>query len=212
MGELQRKIRYFFVFFLLLGPIQGAVADGSNGDQASNCREAITALTLDPDYEGEAHRWFGLRGVQYLRTERQRQPYEASIRNGLVVDRHGNPFTSSLPWRSRISHRFYVMLGLDLLDNIASIFVLTSDGRLFLGPDQQVGRFHHSSFLAGKPVACAGVMSVVNGRIRFISDRSGHYKPGSVHMARFYQWLIEHGIDLSLIEGVPGDWRETIVP
>ncbi len=39
------------------------------------------------------------------------------------------------------------------------------------------GTFHHSSFLSGKPVLCAGEITLTNGRITHIDNLSGHYQP-----------------------------------
>jgi hypothetical protein len=38
-------------------------------------------------------------------------------------------------------------------------------------------RFHHSSFLSGAKVRCAGMIKVVNGKVRLLSNDSGHYRP-----------------------------------
>jgi hypothetical protein len=43
----------------------------------------------------------------------------------------------------------------------------------------QAGRFHHSSFLSGKPVLCAGEITVQNGIITHIDNLSGHYRPAT---------------------------------
>ncbi|HLK66372.1 MAG TPA: hypothetical protein VKU19_23220 [Bryobacteraceae bacterium] len=47
------------------------------------------------------------------------------------------------------------------------------------------GRFHHSSFMAGGKVICAGEWIVEAGRLRKISANSGHYRPplGAFHRA-----------------------------
>ena len=39
-------------------------------------------------------------------------------------------------------------------------------------------RFHHSSIFAGEPVHFAGEIKVSQGRIEWISNKSGHYQPG----------------------------------
>ncbi|NBE80766.1 WXG100-like domain-containing protein [Micromonospora rubida] len=59
-----------------------------------------------------------------------------------------------------------------------AIFVMDERGNLYASNYQAVGDFHHSSFLGGQPVAGAGEIEVVNGRLQLLTDRSGHYMPG----------------------------------
>lgn len=58
---------------------------------------------------------------------------------------------------------------------------------------QEVGRFHHSSFLGGKDVAGAGELQVHNGNIMAISRQSGHYRPGPEHLAQVADQLRSQG-------------------
>lgn len=60
---------------------------------------------------------------------------------------------------------------------LPSIWVMDDDGNLYIAPLQYPGHFNHSSFLAGKPVLCAGEVWVVNGSIVRMNNKSGHYKP-----------------------------------
>jgi hypothetical protein len=48
--------------------------------------------------------------------------------------------------------------------------------KLFVGVKKK-GEFHHSSFTAGTPVACAGGLKIKDGKISSINLKSGHYKP-----------------------------------
>lgn len=58
-----------------------------------------------------------------------------------------------------------------------AIFVMAESGELYLSKNRKVGEFHHSSFLAGKPVAAAGEMIIKKGIIIEINNASGHYMP-----------------------------------
>jgi hypothetical protein len=40
-------------------------------------------------------------------------------------------------------------------------------------------------------------IEVVGGRVRTITDRSGHYKTKLAHTIRFLQWLNQQGVDLT---------------
>jgi hypothetical protein len=58
-----------------------------------------------------------------------------------------------------------------------AIFVMDEHGNLYATVDQQIGRIHHSSLLAGEPVVGAGEIEVRNGRLVAMTDQSGHYQP-----------------------------------
>ena len=53
------------------------------------------------------------------------------------------------------------------------------------------GQFNHSSFNAGKNVVCAGMVKVVGGQLRMISNNSGHYKPTQQHLYNAMQLLAQ---------------------
>ncbi len=103
--------------------------------------------------------------VQYL-SEAERRPYLVRIENGLVLDASGRPVDTrgAMPWVAGSGGR--------------AIFVMDHQGQIYLSNDYRMGQFHHSSFLAGESVAAAGEMSIEEGVVRVVSDRSGHYKPG----------------------------------
>lgn len=122
---------------------------------------------LRPEFAGEHlpgnTRWNGTR-VQYL-TPAERAPYKLTITNGLLLDSQGTPFdttASSTLWTPRGGR---------------AIFVMDATGNIYSSPHHLLGRFHHSSFLAGAPVAAAGELSAKNGHLHLISDHSTHYRP-----------------------------------
>jgi hypothetical protein len=57
------------------------------------------------------------------------------------------------------------------------IFVLNLKGTRLYAGRKRPGKFHHSSFLAGAPVQCAGELHIKKGKIKKIPLSSGHYKP-----------------------------------
>lgn len=61
-------------------------------------------------------------------------------------------------------------------DRIA-IWVISKEEKLYTHPGK-IHRFHHSSFTSGDQISCAGDWEVKNGKIVWISARSGHYMPG----------------------------------
>jgi hypothetical protein len=57
-----------------------------------------------------------------------------------------------------------------------AIFVMDEQNRIY-SHSKSVDRFHHSSFLGGRPTKSAGMIRVNDGVIVNIVMRSGHYKP-----------------------------------
>jgi hypothetical protein len=80
-----------------------------------------------------------------------------------------------------------------------AIYVLDQHGNLYASLVQQVGRFHHSSFLGGKPVACAGEIEVRDGAFNLINRKSGNYQPEEEQLSRIRSLLEEQGLDTSNI-------------
>lgn len=70
------------------------------------------------------------------------------------------------------------------------MFVLDVDGtNLYIGPKRR-GRFHHTSFVHGKPVLCAGFLKIKSGTVCAIQLHSGHYRPSVQHgllLRKFFQ-------------------------
>jgi hypothetical protein len=58
---------------------------------------------------------------------------------------------------------------------------------------------HHSSFLRGKPVSCAGEWMVENGRLICISMMTGHYKTKVPQFRKFLIHLASRGLNLKRI-------------
>jgi hypothetical protein len=76
------------------------------------------------------------------------------------------------------------------------IFVVDQQGRLIV--DQAVlGRTHHSSLSAGKPVLMAGELEIKNGKLSDIGNLSGHFRPDEASFKRFLVALKDQGVDLS---------------
>jgi hypothetical protein len=53
---------------------------------------------------------------------------------------------------------------------------------------------HHSTPVAGGPVAGAGMLTVKAGQIVDMDDTSGHYKPQAEHLLQTVEWLREKGM------------------
>lgn len=55
------------------------------------------------------------------------------------------------------------------------IWVLSPGGEFYTG-SHKTGEFHHSSFLSGEPVKAAGEWQVIDGKIQYITGKTGHYR------------------------------------
>lgn len=62
------------------------------------------------------------------------------------------------------------------------IWVISEKGKLYVG-NHVKGLVHHSSFLSGANVMCGGEMWARNGKILLVTAKSGHYNPGTEHLA-----------------------------
>jgi len=66
------------------------------------------------------------------------------------------------------------------------IWVMSEKGKLYVG-NHIKGMVHHSSFLAGADVMCGGEMWARNGKIQFLSAKSGHYQPDKSNL----RWALQ---------------------
>lgn len=80
-------------------------------------------------------------------------------------------------------------------DQGSAMYVMDPAGNFYVAP-MIAGRFHHSSFLAGEPVAGAGEMTIVNGTLIRISNSSGHYRPDLRNMLQVLQELVNNNVNL----------------
>ena len=74
-------------------------------------------------------------------------------------------------------------------------FVLSRTGTIYAAPKQTSGadRIHHSSFLSGAQVACAGKFFIMGGAVKHIADYSGHYPPKAPELLRLKKHLVALG-------------------
>jgi hypothetical protein len=75
----------------------------------------------------------------------------------------------------------------------AAAYVWSRDGILYCA-EHKGTQFHHSSFLSGKKVRCAGMIDVEGGKVKRVTNDSGHYKPQTRHLRSFVQFLQMHNV------------------
>ena len=50
-------------------------------------------------------------------------------------------------------------------------------------------KMHHSTFVSGSTVRCAGMVQIVQGKITYLDTHSGHYKPSEQNLLKFVNYL-----------------------
>jgi hypothetical protein len=86
-----------------------------------------------------------------------------------------------------------------------AIYVLSQSGNLHVA-SHVVGNRHHSSLLAGGNVACAGELEVVQGNLRWLSNKSGHYRPKIEHLLQVLHQLQKRNVPMIFpLAVVPGN-------
>jgi hypothetical protein len=127
--------------------------------------------------------------VRYLGSPAERQAHRVHVRRGRVYTATGERFHTG-DHQTAFSGQGW------------AIFVMSPARHVYSG-SHTVGKFHHSSFLAGGPVLSAGEWAVREGRVVAVTAKSGHYKP-TVEM--FYQMLRKlkrRGVDLRGVAACP---------
>ena len=170
-----------------LGPHAGA-DERKEAKPNESIRPKYTNLSsMDPEFHGEETGKVWGTKVRYL-DDAERKQYKLTVKQGRLFDAAGNPFDTS-----DASSVFAGGRG-------KAIFVMDEHGSIFASKTQSVGKFHHSSFLSGKPVAGAGELSAKNGYIDTITRRSGHYQPTQEHMSQVVSQLRSGGVNVDAIK------------
>ncbi len=123
--------------------------------------------------------------VRYL-SEAERAPYRLTVKDGKLYDAAGRLFDT------RGAETVHSGGG-------RAIFIMDRDGSIYASTYQEVGKFHHSSLAAGRPVTAAGELEVVNGVLRLITNQSGHYRPLAAFNEQALEVLKASGVDISRV-------------
>lgn len=81
------------------------------------------------------------------------------------------------------------------------IYSMDTEGNIYVkeASPALVCKFHHSSFVAGAPVAGAGQMKIKDGRVTFIDNFSGHYHPPDELLDQVLAVLRENKVEVEQI-------------
>jgi len=63
--------------------------------------------------------------------------------------------------------------------------------------DNAAFSFYHSSYVSGEDVLCTGCMTTVNGKLVYINNWSGHYRPPPAQLQIVIESLQVRGVDIS---------------
>ncbi|MFE7801707.1 hypothetical protein [Nocardia sp. NPDC057440] len=185
----------------ITGSVEPSQAPGveTSTTTSPSTRTRYPTKDLESYYEGEeipaglpgSNIWWTKHKVSpitYLNNE-QRAAYLITVReDGKLYDAEGNLFDTrkgSKPSGNR---------------KRCAIFVMDENGSIYASNYHELGRFHHSSLVAGESVAGAGEIRVENGVITHLSDKSGHYKPTFDMMVKVIERLDDSRADFSRLE------------
>ena len=120
-----------------------------------------------------------LKGVKYCRADYAEKKYKITL--GPAITRRGEVFDTKQLCEAKMKHYAMgsVAPGQDWT-KFRCIWVMScpeGGSPAFYSNIGKLGRFHHSSFLAGGAVAAAGEWTIVSGKLLHINACSGHYKP-----------------------------------
>lgn len=168
------------------------------------------------------------RGVKYFSAE-ERQKYKISVKKGLLYS--VSPSGENQPLTSWVKGRIITMetpkttTALNWKrSQMSYVLGWNSDvpnEKQLLIYEHKINELHHSSGFGGGRVLDAGMMTLYKGRIAFIENKSGHYKPNMEQKIHTLHYLKQSGVDLSstfisdripMMHETPGDARSPLVP
>lgn len=106
--------------------------------------------------------------VKYL-DKFERKKFEIFVQHDRIIDKNGKLFDTNGSIEIGLE-------GENIVSN-KSIYVMSETGEIYISKSNEIGKFHHSSFLSGSKIAAAGDIIIENGIIKQITNHSGHYRP-----------------------------------
>lgn len=135
--------------------------------------------------------------IRYLSLEESIELYSVEFRNGQCYQK--NALLDTTEYKGKEPGR--------------GAYIITPDGQMLMAP-HIVGIFQHSSFIKGGKVGCAGMVTIKNGKIAFISNCSGHYHYEGVKHVRFFaatlNFIPESTLDENIIIYYRRHWDKLI--
>jgi hypothetical protein len=129
--------------------------------------------------------WCAPKKVKYL-NKLERLEFKIEVINGKLYDFKGNVLDTK-------------DAGTLFNGKGKAMFVMDENGFIYVSKIQSRRKFHHSSFLAGQSVSGAGEVKVINGVIKEISRKSGHYTPSKTINLQVVEVLKQQGVNVNKI-------------
>lgn len=121
-------------------------------------------------------------GVKYLDTVGRKSYRLKSNDSGLAIYNHALFSTANM--ETVLSGRG------------TAIWVVGTNGKMYVG--NHIGAsFHHSSFLAGGDITCGGEIRAKDGKIQYLTAKSGHYQPEILAFATAITAMKAQGFSLT---------------
>jgi hypothetical protein len=121
--------------------------------------------------------------------------------------------------QDRDRHRIYIHNGMFYSDtelkkcysspDLQTLYAVDGNFAFYAFPGTIGKDFNHSSFLSGRPVMCAGTLTIINGQLKRIDTSSGHYRPSEEHLGNVVVNLVDYKVNLSdvMVEWKMADGR-----
>ena len=197
---IQKSLRYFLIFLslsLFLKPSIYAqdifeIDDSSASASKRTNDHRFPTLGLVEKYKGEEKK-----GVLYLNAE-QRESYRVYFCKGLLCDHKEQLLNPKYPGPKSLTKPF-ANTDQQKTNNTQrglAIYVMNARGEIWLSFDSKDHYFHHSTLLAGQPIAAAGEMIIFQGKLYAINNQSGHYQPPPIILKRVLSVLENKGVDI----------------
>ena len=170
---------------------------GSIGADDANYDEKVTQRFGKNVGEKEKKRDQELREkgqlVEFLKPEQQKE-LKLSFRNGLAhrwTDAQNKPKGQlEIYDTKKFGDAHFSEYG-------ASLYAMNTKGAIYVYGKETLGKnLKHSSLLAGASVLCAGTIRIEDGKVKWLTGRSGHYLPTVDNIVSLLERLRQYQVDL----------------
>ncbi len=104
-------------------------------------------------------------------------------------------------YRVTFAEESRVLVGGKIVESNSLTFVMDKEGNIYASPDKMY--LHHSSYLRGQSVACAGHLFLIDGVLSTVMNSSGHYAPPAKSLVSVAEELMDRGIDIEGLTFLP---------
>ena len=85
----------------------------------------------------------------------------------------------------------------DAVEDSMSLFAMDKRGRIYVSG--KGATLHHSSFMAGEDVLCAGTILIHDGQVQWVTGESGHYRPRIAQIVSLLERLRSYQVKLEKV-------------